>query len=264
MTAPARSLAAALVALAACADNAALLDAGARLPELAPDVVVNDVPAPQDVLFTDSALPTSDTAPEPAPLGATPVDGGVRFRVWAPGATAARVVGAFPAAALTRGADGVFEGTAPGARVGDGYRYELTRGAATLSRVDPRARRLDADGGVVTGPVTYPWRAGDFRPPALREAVLYELHVGSFDRAAGAAHGTFADVTARLDQLADLGVNVLQLMPVNDFGNGARWGYNPQHWHAPGLRVPRRPAAARRRGPRPWRRGARGPRLQPL
>lgn len=230
--------AAGLVALLGCADNARLLDGGVRLPDLAPkghaDVVdVTDVPAPQDAT-TPRDAPREDLPGDlPLPLGATVIDGGVRFRVWAPGASSARVTGSIPETPLRREADGVFEGTVAAAREGDTYRYAFTRGDAGFTRIDPRARRLSADGAVITGPSAYPWRTRDFRPPALREAVLYELHVGSFDRAPGAPHGTFGDVTARLDALADLGVNALALMPVNEFGNGARWGYNPQHWHAP-------------------------------
>lgn len=221
--------------LAGCADNAPLLDAGVRLPDapIAPDDVQHV--APQDVPTTPTDTPPADipVLDDAPPLGATPVDGGVWFRVWAPGASSARVTGDFPEATLRRGDDGVFDGVAPGARVGSGYRYAFTRGARAFTRVDPRARALREDLGVVTGEGGYRWRTGSFTPPPRREAVLYELHVGSFAPAPGAPHGTFDDVTARLDALADLGVNVLQLMPVNDFGSGTHWGYGPQHWHAP-------------------------------
>ena len=90
--------AAGLVALLGCADNARLLDAGVRLPDLASkghaDVVdVTDVPAQQDVATVRDA-PREDLPGDlPLPLGATVLDGGVRFRVWAPGASTARVTG---------------------------------------------------------------------------------------------------------------------------------------------------------------------------
>lgn len=217
-----------VLALSACADNAALLDAGLALAdargsgeETAPkrvDASVEDRLDPIDVF---------------AALGVTSLDGAARFRVWAPGASAARVIGDFPEATLHRGDDGVFDGTAPGARPGHAYRYVFTRGEGSVTRIDPRARMLRGSAGVVTAPESYPWRATGFRPPPLREVVLYELHIGSFARAQGASHGTFDDLTARLDGLQSLGVNALQLMPVHDFGGGSRWGYNPQHWHAP-------------------------------
>lgn len=225
------------LALTACANNAPLLDAGVVLPDVvtddapaAPDASPDDVPIAPDVPAPADAAIVTDV---PAALGATPLDGAVRFRVWAPGASAARVTGDFPEAALTRGDDGVFDGVAPGARPGHSYRYVFTRGAATLTRVDPRARMLRGNAGVVTSTDSFPWRATTFRPPARRETVIYELHVGSFAPAPGAPNGTFEDVTAKLDQLASLGVNAIQLMPVNDFGSGVRWGYGPQHWHAP-------------------------------
>jgi 1,4-alpha-glucan branching enzyme len=226
----------AALALGACADHSRLLQNGVDVPpaDLPRAAAPPDVPAPQDVVYTDVPAPQDVVHTDGSPaLGATALDGAVRFRVWAPGARAARVTGDFAAADLRRGPDGVFEGVAPGARPGHAYRYALTRDGGTFARIDPRARALRDGSGVVTEEGGFAWTAPDFRAAPRRELVLYELHVGSFARAPGAAHGTFADVTARLDGLADLGVNALQLMPVNEFGSGARWGYNPQHFHAP-------------------------------
>ena len=229
-------------ALAACADHSRLLDAGA-LPDDAkskddvPVVVVRDALAPPiDVpVTTDVLAPTTDAPaviPDASTLGATVTPDGVRFRVWAPGATAATVHGDFTAQPMTRGRDGVFEATVSDARPGHRYRYTFTRAAMTYERIDPRALELRDAMGVVQAPDAYAWRTRTFRPPALRETVLYELHVGSFAVAPGEPHGTFASLVARLDTLADLGVNAIELMPVNDFGSGTRWGYGPRHWFA--------------------------------
>jgi 1,4-alpha-glucan branching enzyme len=224
-------------ALAACADNARLLDAGTLAdvpleddvkPAADVPVVVRDVAPSVDTPTPDALAAT----PDASTLGATATADGVRFRVWAPGAAAATVHGDFTAQPMTRGAGGVFEATAPDARPGHRYRYTFTRAGMTYERIDPRALELRDGMGVVQAPDTYAWRARDFRPPALRETVLYELHVGSFSVAPGEPHGTFASLTARLDALADLGVNAIELMPVNDFGSGTRWGYGPRHWFA--------------------------------
>ena len=139
---PLRAAAASLVSLVGCADNARLLDAGLRLPDVVledhVDVLdVTDVPAPQD-LVTARDVSHADLSGD-LPLGASVIDGGVRFRVWAPGASSARVTGSLPETPLRREADGVFEGTVVGAREGDNYRYAFTRGDAGFTRIDPRA-----------------------------------------------------------------------------------------------------------------------------
>jgi maltooligosyltrehalose trehalohydrolase len=66
------------------------------------------------------------------------------------------------------------------------------------------------------------------RPPAARERVIYELHVGTFTE-----HGTFAAACLRLPLLAELGVNTLELMPVNAFAGTRGWGYDGVALYAP-------------------------------
>jgi 1,4-alpha-glucan branching enzyme len=158
----------------------------------------------------------------------------VSFRVWAPHATAALVEGDFGASVpLVAGDGGVFGAVVPGAQAGQRYRFALTSGAQMLPRLDPRARASDGDWSVIVDPAAYAWKSGSFTPPARPEAVVYELHIGSF-AASGAGTGTFLSAIDRLDSLADLGVNVIELMPTNQFGGSAGgWGYNPQGYFAP-------------------------------
>jgi 1,4-alpha-glucan branching enzyme len=63
--------------------------------------------------------------------------------------------------------------------------------------------------------------------------VLYELHIGSFNSPGGTGKGTFLSAIDKLDELAELGVNAIELMPVNLFGTSHGWGYNPQEYFAP-------------------------------
>ncbi len=60
---------------------------------------------------------------------------------------------------------------------------------------------------------------GPTRP--FGEWVIYELHVGAFT-----PEGSFAAVITRLDELVDLGVNAIELMPVNQFPGARNWGYD--------------------------------------
>ncbi|MGE5763445.1 MAG: malto-oligosyltrehalose trehalohydrolase, partial [Mycobacterium leprae] len=67
----------------------------------------------------------------------------------------------------------------------------------------------------------YPWRDTHWRGIPLPGAVVYELHVGTFT-----AEGTFDAAAARLDHLVDLGVDIVELLPVNAFPGRHGWGYD--------------------------------------
>ncbi|NBC58221.1 MAG: T9SS type A sorting domain-containing protein [Bacteroidetes bacterium] len=68
----------------------------------------------------------------------------------------------------------------------------------------------------------YQWQVPNFQRPDQDELVVYELLIRDFD----AAH-TFNSVVNRLDYLEDLGINAIELMPVNEFDGNISWGYNP-------------------------------------
>ena len=92
-------------------------------------------------------------------------------------------------------------------------------------RVPDPASRQQADSvhgpSVVVDPLAYQWRSAGWRGRPWTEAVLYELHVGTFSDS-----GDFAGVQRRLDWLADLGVTAIELMPVADFAGWRNWGYD--------------------------------------
>jgi maltooligosyltrehalose trehalohydrolase len=73
----------------------------------------------------------------------------------------------------------------------------------------------------IIDPNGFAWRDTDWRGRAWEEAVIYELHIGTFTRA-----GTFKAVEQRLDYLVELGVTAIQLMPVADFPGARNWGYD--------------------------------------
>jgi 1,4-alpha-glucan branching enzyme len=178
----------------------------------------------------------SDAGPVEAGLGATLGPNSVTFRVWAPNASAARVVGDFSSTPLgmTAGAGGIFEATSAAAHVGSTYSFSLDTPAGTLARIDPYCRQLAAAACTILDPASYAWKTPVFSRPSREAAVVYELHVGSFSVPSGADGGTFASTASALSGLADLGVNAIELMPVQDFGGGPDgWGYNPQLYFAP-------------------------------
>ncbi len=172
----------------------------------------------------------------PAYFGANVEPAGVVFRVWAPNATAARVVGDFAPqrAPMSAVGGGVFEAHVQGAHAGGSYAFELDTPSGTVRRVDPYCRELHGDSCLVVDPAAFVWHDASFLRAPRANTVVYELHVGSFAVPAGAPNGTFASAEALLPELADLGVNAVELMPPLDFGGSARgWGYNPELYFAP-------------------------------
>ena len=106
---------------------------------------------------------------------------------------------------------------------GDDYWYEVD-GVGQL--LDPHAvdLRWTADGPCSV--VRTSWPSQPSLGTRHADPVIYEVHVRGFAR-------TFAGVQQRLDHLADLGVNVLELMPVHPFdASDNYWGYMPLVWGA--------------------------------
>jgi hypothetical protein len=74
----------------------------------------------------------------------------------------------------------------------------------------------------------YEWQVTDFEPPHPDKLVIYELLVRDF--LADRSYSTLADT---LDYLKTLGINAIELMPVNQFEGNLSWGYNPSFFFAP-------------------------------
>jgi len=171
--------------------------------------------------------------------GVVPYEGGCRFAVWAPHADEVYVVGSFndwnkDAHPLARQPDGVWSADVPRATPGDEYRFRLIAQGQELSRIDPYARRVTTSVGnaIITPPVSRK-RADAFTPVPLNEMVIYELHIGTFGKkTAQHGPGNLEGAIERLDHLAELGVNALEVMPLAEFAGGFSWGYNPAQMFA--------------------------------
>jgi malto-oligosyltrehalose trehalohydrolase len=96
---------------------------------------------------------------------------------------------------------------------------------------DPASRSnpWDPQGpSVLVDPRAHEWRDGDWRGRPWNEAVVYELHIGTFT-----PDGTFAAAIGMLDHLARVGVTALEIMPVADFPGARNWGYDGVLPYAP-------------------------------
>jgi 1,4-alpha-glucan branching enzyme len=116
--------------------------------------------------------------------------------------------------------------------VGQTYKYVIeTAAGACIEKNDPRARALtNSDNGesVITDN-EFEWKVPAFTAPTKEKQVIYELHVGTFNRPDDATPGTFYTAIERLDYLVGLGITTIELMPVTSMAFGYGWGYAPNY-----------------------------------
>ncbi len=196
------------------------------------------------VLFP-SITSVAPAASEHTGMGAIPYAGGVTFRVWSIFADSVSVVGDFnewaPSATLLArdGTSNYWSADVPGAKAGDAYRFYVPNAANPAHqplRMDPYARSITQDGkgnmNSVVASRDVAFDAGSYRTPPWNEAVIYELHIPTFNAtpASGAtplSPGTFDTAAIRLPELEKLGINAIEIMPLGQFSGNASTGYNP-------------------------------------
>lgn len=172
------------------------------------------------------------------PFGAeVKAGGGVRFRLWAPAATRVelslqRREGTLRLP-LQRQGGGWHQLDTEHAAAADRYRFEI--GGRAVPDPASRFNPVDVHGASeVVDAAAYEWADASWRGRPWHEAVVYELHVGTFS-----PEGTFAGVAARLDELQRLGVTAIELMPIADFDGRWNWGYDGVLLYAPASRYGR-------------------------
>jgi maltooligosyltrehalose trehalohydrolase len=158
--------------------------------------------------------------PWEAPLGAFPTPGGAtRFRVWAPRAGEIALDRDGTLTPLEHAGHGVHAAELPAAPGSDyAYAVDGVRLPDPCSRWQPDGLRGPSR---VLDTAAFAWTDEDFSPPALRDLVLYELHVGTFT-----PEGTFEAAIPQLAGLRELGVTAIELMPIGEFPGRHGWGYD--------------------------------------
>ncbi|SFM44759.1 malto-oligosyltrehalose trehalohydrolase [Nitrosomonas communis] len=155
---------------------------------------------------------------------------GIWFRCWAPKPATVEVVleedeQGYP---LTRESNGYWSGLVRNASVGMTYRYRLDKERCypdPCSRFQPQGPHgpsLIVDSGA------YAWRDQEWPGVRMRGQVIYEMHVGTFTPG-----GTFDSAITQLDALKDLGITVIEIMPVAEFPGRWNWGYDGVGLYAP-------------------------------
>jgi len=150
-------------------------------------------------------------------------DGRCAFCLWAPFSQRVEVHVLSPVeqvSRLDRDEKGYHRGVLVDVQPGSRYVYRLEGGK---ERPDP-ASRFQPQG--VHGPSEvrlsgFAWEDSAWTGLPLEDYILYEVHVGTFT-----AEGTFEAMVSHLDELKDLGVTALELMPVAQFPGDRNWGYD--------------------------------------
>jgi maltooligosyltrehalose trehalohydrolase len=156
------------------------------------------------------------------PFGGACTPTGTRFAIWAPSVAGAAVEVDGRRVPMERAAQGFFHCFDPDAA--PGARYAFRFDGVDIAVPDP-ASRFNPDGvherSEVVDANGYEWRDGEWQGRRFREAVIYELHVGTFTQ-----QGTYAAAAERLDYLAALGVTAIELMPLAATPGRWNWGYD--------------------------------------
>ncbi|WP_224362218.1 malto-oligosyltrehalose trehalohydrolase [Hyalangium versicolor] len=159
-------------------------------------------------------------------------NGRTHFRVWAPRRKSVDVCvsdpGGLRCLPLEKTSGGYFEGTHP-LPAGTLYKYRLDGGETfpdPCSRFQPEGPHGPSR---IVDPNRYSWHDQGWKGLAsMKGQVLYELHMGTFT-----PEGTYAAAAAKLPLLKDLGVTVVELMPLHTFPGRYNWGYDGVTLFAP-------------------------------
>ncbi|PIO96635.1 malto-oligosyltrehalose trehalohydrolase [Pleomorphomonas carboxyditropha] len=180
------------------------------------------------------AAPAVNREHAPAEFGPVWRNGLVSFRLWAPDqATVILAIDGRESLPMAREAGGWFT-AATAVPAGVRYRFLLPDGSAVP---DPASRFQPEDvhgPSELVAPGAFRWTDAGWRGLPWHEAVIYELHIGTFT-----PEGTFAAAAARLPYLKSLGVTVIEVMPVGDFPGRWSWGYDGVLLFAPDSRYGR-------------------------
>jgi maltooligosyltrehalose trehalohydrolase len=168
-------------------------------------------------------------------FGADVTDAGVVFRAWAPARREVHVVLVDSEGReqrkerLKKDADRYFSAHVADVADGDLYFYQVDDDATLFP--DP-ASHFQPQG--VHGPSQvvdhsrFPWSDDHWPGPKLRGQVIYELHIGTFT-----PEGTWAAAIEKLPHLRELGITLVEVMPVAAFPGKFGWGYDGVYWFAP-------------------------------
>ena len=163
-------------------------------------------------------------------VGAEVTSGGTHFRVWAPKRSRLAVVAGEDdrELSLEKDAAGYFSGFFRDLPAGSRYQFRVDDDPKLYpdpaSRFQPSGPHGPSEVVDATG---FAWQDSGFRAQSDAR-VIYELHIGTFTR-----EGTFSAAMRELPELAELGITMIEVMPINGFPGRFGWGYDGVNLFAP-------------------------------
>ncbi|MFD2744351.1 MULTISPECIES: malto-oligosyltrehalose trehalohydrolase [Sphingobacterium] len=154
-------------------------------------------------------------------IGVRTTADGTHISVWAPTAeiVQCKVEDLETLIALDRGEYGYWETNTNAIKTGDRYRFvvdgETYPDPASYSQPD------GVHGASQVVDLSFPWTDAAYKVPAMKDLIIYELHVGTFT----ATHD-FKGVIGKLPYLKKLGINAIEIMPIGQFPGERNWGYD--------------------------------------
>src|SRR5450631_578880 len=129
---------------------------------------------------------------------------------------------------MKSGQDGYWSVLVEHAPPGTRYKFRIDGGdwfPDPTSRYQPDGPHGESQ---VVDPTAFKWSDSDWQGVPTGNAVIYELHIGTFTK-----EGTWSAASNHLRSLAELGITILEVMPVNDFAGDFGWGYDGVDQYAP-------------------------------
>ena len=175
----------------------------------------------------------------------------IEFKLFAPNNKGVTLVASFSdwqEITLKKGKDGYFRTYVD---LDDGvyaYKFRVQSKSPTfeidqwVDVIDPYATDVDEiknygilrikDGKIIVD--SYVWQHDDKALPDNSELVIYEMHIADFSGGENDANkrGKYLDAIDKLDYLSELGINAIELMPVNEYPGDYSWGYKTRHFFA--------------------------------
>lgn len=164
-------------------------------------------------------------------LGAVPLEKGTFFRVWAPKAKQVEVViNEKTIVPLEHEPDGYFAALINQANPGDYYKFRLNKKDSfpdPCSRFQPKGPHGPS---MIINPQQFKWHDDSWQKKGieLKGQVIYEVHIGTYTQ-----EGTYAAFRRELAELKELGITLIEIMPLAEFPGKWNWGYDGVGLFAP-------------------------------
>jgi len=150
-------------------------------------------------------------------------NGTATFRMWAPKCKTLELETRNDSCIhrMNRDDDGWFSIAAQNVNHGDAYRFRID---GELSRPDPAGHWFESSvhqWNLAVDHAHFQWKSDDWKGIAKRDLIIYELHIGTFTK-----EGTFLSAIERVDELIELGITAIEILPVAQCPGRWNWGYD--------------------------------------